>query len=201
VGLAQSAARRLVFRSDILRLPRPLPRYLPPDADRRLAAALEDSPCRLAADALLLWRACGLGIGELTDLELDCVHEVPGQGAWLKVPLGKLDTERMVPLDEETVTIIDRMVSHRCWLQLRLGSTRLHPRSRLLARAGFPSPHIRSLHWSPKEDSSSERTRTRQSRLSQDRISGLIARGASISSACPQPGMTTARAPGMILST
>jgi integrase len=112
-GWPEAPARRLVFRSDIPRLPRPLPRYLTPDADRRLAAALEDSPCRLAADALLLQRACGLRIGELTDLELDCVHEVAGQGAWLKVPLGKLDTERMVPLDEETVTIIDRIVAHR----------------------------------------------------------------------------------------
>ena len=112
-GWAEAPPRRLVFRSDIPKLPRPLPRYLPPDADRRLAAALEDSPNRLAADALLLQRACGLRIGELTDLELDCVHEVPGQGAWLKVPLGKLDTERMVPLDEETVTLIDRIAAHR----------------------------------------------------------------------------------------
>lgn len=102
-----------MFRSDIPKLPRPLPRYLTPDADRRLAAALEESPCRLAAGALLLQRACGLRIGELTDLELDCVHEAPGQGAWLKVPLGKLDTERMVPLDDETVTLIDRIVAHR----------------------------------------------------------------------------------------
>ena len=68
-------------------------------------------PNRLAADALLLHRACGLRIGELLDLELDCVHEIPGNGAWLKVPLGKLDTERMVPLDEETVTLIDRIVA------------------------------------------------------------------------------------------
>jgi integrase len=112
-GWPQAPSRRLVFRSDIPRLPRPLPRYLTPDADRRLAAALEESPCRLAADALLLQRACGLRIGELTDLELDCVHEVPGQGAWLKVPLGKLDTERMVPLDDETVTVVDRIVAHR----------------------------------------------------------------------------------------
>jgi integrase len=112
-GWPEAPPRRLVFRSDIPRLPRPLPRYLTPDADRRLAAALEDSPSRLAAGALLLQRACGLRIGELTDLELDCVHEVPGQGAWLKVPLGKLDTERMVPLDQETVTIVDRIVAHR----------------------------------------------------------------------------------------
>jgi len=41
------------------------------------------------------------------------VHEVPGQGAWLKVPLGKLATERMVPLDEETVALVDRIVAQR----------------------------------------------------------------------------------------
>ena len=44
-------------------------------------------------------------IGELLDLELDCVHEVPGAGAWLKVPVGKLDTERMVPIDEEALAL------------------------------------------------------------------------------------------------
>ena len=44
-------------------------------------------------------------------LELDCVHEVPGSGAWLKIPLGKLLTERMVPIDEETVELIDRIAA------------------------------------------------------------------------------------------
>ena len=52
-------------------------------------------------------------IGELLDLELDCVHEVPAQGSWLKVPLGKLDTERMVPLDAEIVELFDRIVATR----------------------------------------------------------------------------------------
>jgi integrase len=112
-GWADAPKRRLVFRSDIPRLPKPLPRYLPVDADRRLGEALAHSEFRLAADALLLARACGLRIGELLDLELDCVHEIPGNGAWLKVPLGKLDTERMIPLDEETVTLIDRIAATR----------------------------------------------------------------------------------------
>jgi len=112
-GWKQAPARKLVFRSDMPRLPRTLPRYLPVDADRRLAEALERSEYRQAADALLLQRACGLRIGELLDLELDCVHEIPGNGAWLKVPLGKLDTERMVPLDDETVALIDRIVATR----------------------------------------------------------------------------------------
>jgi integrase len=112
-GWEEAPERRLVFDRDSPRLPRPLPRYLPPDADRRLADALEASPNRLYADALLLARATGVRIGELIDLELDSVHEVPGQGAWLKVPLGKLATERMVPLDDETVSLIDRIVEHR----------------------------------------------------------------------------------------
>ena len=112
-GWDDAPPRRLVFRSDLPRLPRPLPRYLPVDADRRLTQELAESPYRLAADALLLQRACGLRIGELLDLELDCVHDIPGQGSWLKVPLGKLDTERMVPLDEETLTLLDRIAATR----------------------------------------------------------------------------------------
>jgi len=127
-GWEEAPSRRLLFRCDIPRLPRPLPRYLPPDADRRLGEALADSPSRLAADALLLARACGLRIGELLDLELDCVHEVPAQGFWLKVPLGKLDTERMVPLDAEIVELFDRIVATRS-----PGRPLPHPRTGKLA--------------------------------------------------------------------
>jgi site-specific recombinase XerD len=127
-GWPEAPARRLVFPRDAPKLPHPLPRYLPPDQERALLAALEASPNRLRADALLLLRATGMRIGELADLELDCVHEVPGSGAWLKVPLGKLLTERMVPVDEETVEIIDRIVAHRS-----PGRPLRHPRTGQLA--------------------------------------------------------------------
>jgi len=123
-GWPEAPVRRLVFRADIPKLPRPLPRYLPPDIDRRIAQALESSEHRVVAGGLLLQRACGLRIGELVDLELDCVHEVRGQGAWLKVPLGKFDSERMVPLDDETVALIDRIVAQRS-----PGRPLRHPRS------------------------------------------------------------------------
>jgi integrase len=119
-GWPAAPTRPLIFARDIPRAPQPLPRYLPPDADRRLQTALQQlsaagpSPlARLHADALLLTRATGLRLGELRDLELDCVHQIDGHGAWLKVPLGKLGTERMVPLDEETVTVVDRIVARR----------------------------------------------------------------------------------------
>jgi integrase len=109
----EAPPRRLIFPRDSPRRPRALPRYLPGETDRRFVAALEASTETLAANALLLARATGLRIGELVDLELDCVHEVPGQGAWLKVPLGKLKTERMVPLDDEVLAIVDRIVDAR----------------------------------------------------------------------------------------
>ena len=127
-GWPEAPARRLIFPRDAPKLPHPLPRYLPPDSERALLRALEASPHRLRADALLLMRATGLRIGELVDLELDCVHEVPGQGAWLKVPLGKLLTERMVPIDEETLKLIDRIAAHRS-----PGRPLRHPRTRQLA--------------------------------------------------------------------
>ena len=41
------------------------------------------------------------------------MHEIDGHGAWLKVPLGKLATERMVPLDDETLDVLDRIVARR----------------------------------------------------------------------------------------
>jgi hypothetical protein len=128
-GWDDAPARRLIFPGDTPRLPQVLPRYLPVDADRRLADALRASPYELAASALLLQRACGLRIGELPGLELDCVHEVPGSGAWLKVSLGKLDTERMVPLDAETLDLAGRITepAHR------------DARCRIPATAGSPS--------------------------------------------------------------
>jgi integrase len=123
-GWPEAPARQLLFVSDLPRLPYVLPRYLTADTDRRLVGALEASQYRLEADALLLQRVCGLRIGELLDLELDCVHEAPGLGAWLKVPLGKLDSERMLPLDEETVALIDRITAERS-----PGRPLRHPRS------------------------------------------------------------------------
>ena len=126
-------ARKVIFSDDIPKLPRLLPRYLPVDADRKLQEALMKSHNNeLAALALRVQRACGLRIGELLDLELDCVHEIQENGAWLKVPLGKLNTERMVPLDQETLALIDRIT------EIRSGGRPLpHPRYRRPAQFLF----------------------------------------------------------------
>lgn len=132
-GWDAAPPRKVLFRDDIPKLPEVLPRYLPIDADRRLTAALTEHPDNeLAALGLRLQRACGLRIGELLDLELDCVHEIDGNGAWLKVPLGKLATERMVPLDTEILEVIDRITRLRSH-----GRPLPHPRYRRPAQFLF----------------------------------------------------------------
>ena len=76
-GWDAAPPRKVIFRDDIPKLPQLLPRYLPIDADRRLIAALTEYPDNeLAALGLRLQRACGLQIGEVLDLELDCVKRV-----------------------------------------------------------------------------------------------------------------------------
>jgi len=132
-GWDAAPPRKVIFRDDIPKLPQVLPRYLPIDADRRLTAALSEHPDNeLAALALRVQRACGLRIGELLDLELDCVHEIDGSGVWLKVPLGKMATERMVPLDAETLELIDRIAQIRSH-----GRPMPHPRYRRPAQFLF----------------------------------------------------------------
>jgi integrase len=132
-GWPEAPSRKLLFRDDNPKLPQVRPRYLPVDVDRRLTEVLTDRPGNeLAACALRLQRSCGLRIGELLDLELDCVHEVTGHGSWLKIPLGKLETERMVPLDDDILELIDRITEIRSH-----GRPMPHPRYRRPAQFLF----------------------------------------------------------------
>src|SRR5690606_27429392 len=43
---------------------------------------------------------------------------------WLKVPLGKMKTERMVPLDLDTLDLVDRIIATRSQ-----GQPLIHPRT------------------------------------------------------------------------
>jgi hypothetical protein len=67
----------------------------------------------LAAYALRLMRATGIRIGECIDLSLDCLQRLSEQQVALHVPLGKLHSERWVPVDEETQQIVARMLELR----------------------------------------------------------------------------------------
>lgn len=112
-GWAERPRRRLVFASDVPRLPRPLPRALTPDVDQALMAAVSRLDDRFARSGILLLRHAGLRLGELLDLERGCVIDYGPTGTWLRVPLGKLGTERSVPLDATAVGALDEWVAER----------------------------------------------------------------------------------------
>jgi integrase len=89
-------------------MPKYLPRPLPTAADRALQERLANACCFLA-DGLLLMRKTGLRIGELRNLEVDCIREDHLGNKFLKVPLGKLHTERLVPHDDSAVALIEKI--------------------------------------------------------------------------------------------
>jgi integrase len=52
--------------------------------------------------------------GELLDLELGCIVDFGGgHGSWLRVPVGKLGSDRMVPLDPEPLSQLDAWITNR----------------------------------------------------------------------------------------
>jgi len=112
-GWADRPPRQLVFAADVPRLPRPLPRALSAGDDHALIAAINDLDDPFARCGLLVLRHAGLRLGELLDLELDAVVDYGAAGSWLHVPLGKLKTERSVPLDETTLAALDAWTAVR----------------------------------------------------------------------------------------
>jgi site-specific recombinase XerD len=121
----------LIRREDFPPLPQYLPRPLPPQDDQLLRDELRRTD-DLPANALLLTRATGIRIGECIDLALDCLRQV-GPVQWaLHVPLGKLHTERLVPVDEDGRHIMDRILALRA----------LAPPARLANSEGFLLPRF-----------------------------------------------------------
>ena len=104
-GIVSESGDTLLRASDLPKLPFYLPRPLPPEVDAELIARLSKSDEVLEL-ALLLMRHAGLRISELRALDEDCLRTDHMGRHFLKVPLGKLNNERMVPLMTESVALI-----------------------------------------------------------------------------------------------
>lgn len=121
----------LILREDFPARPEYLPRALSPEDDRRLQEELRRAD-NLYSNALLLTRLTGIRIGECIHLPLDCLRHVGTEQWALHVPLGKLHTERLVPLDSEGRRLLNRI------LQLRA----LFSPRRLAKSKGFLIPRV-----------------------------------------------------------
>ena len=113
-------------------LPRPdhyLPKPLSPEDDRLLQQHLRTQD-DLPADALLLLRHTGMRIGELLNLPTDALRHLGGEQWALHVPLGKMHTERWLPVDEQVRQLFARVL-------------RLRQKHALATRSNFLFPHRR----------------------------------------------------------
>ena len=128
---------RLIRREDIPRRPHRLARPLIAQQDQLLQQEFLKRN-DLGGNVFLLIRHTGMRIGECADLSFDCLRAT-GTNQWaILVPLGKLKTERMVPVDSSVVTVIQRLRFYRSLDPQR-------PDGRLLARRSSRGALIRQL--------------------------------------------------------
>ena len=102
----------LIRREDFPRLDHYLPKPLSLDDDQRLQNQLRTND-DLFSNALLLLRGTGMRIGELLDLPTDSLRHLSDRDWALHVPLGKLHTDRWVPVDDDVRRIYARLVALR----------------------------------------------------------------------------------------
>ena len=107
-GLLGENADDLIKAETFPKLPRYLPRPFPQEADRVIQERLAKTKDRYH-QGLLLMRNTGVRIGELINLEFHCLQYSQGDSYFLKVPLGKLNSERLVPVDDRVLKIIKKL--------------------------------------------------------------------------------------------
>jgi len=102
----------LLLWSDIPHLDIYLPRPISVEDDRLLSAHLSAST-DIASAALRLLRSTGMRIGECLDLTTHSLLHPSANCRAIHVPLGKLHTERSVPITEDTRATFLRMLDLR----------------------------------------------------------------------------------------
>ncbi len=102
----------LVLAGDQPLIDKPLPRFLDDPAAAKLLAAARayaDPFVRLVVEILA---RTGLRKGELVGLTIDAVVQI-GSAYWLRVPVGKMHTDRYVPLHPQLKALIDDQLARR----------------------------------------------------------------------------------------
>jgi len=129
----------LIRREDSPRPPQRLPRALTAQQDQSIQQELLHRN-DLAANVFLLLRHTGMRIGECVDLSWDCLRNVAPDRWAIHVPLGKLKTERMVPVDSFVCVLVQRLRFFRSF-------DPLPPDGHLLSRPHGKTALIRQLRY------------------------------------------------------
>ena len=133
----------LIGREDFPPSDHYLPKPLSIEQDQRLQQQLRLVDT-LEVNALRLMRATGIRISECINLPLDCLQQISEQQVALRVPLGKLHSERFVPVDEETQRVVARIVELGA-LPRAVGRGRRAPTS-----VPAPQAFLLPRYWQPE---------------------------------------------------
>jgi integrase len=104
--------RVLMFAGDIPRRDEPLPRFIDDAAAAKLLRAAREHPDPFTRLAVEFLARTGLRKGEFLDLTVDSVVQI-GSAYWLHVPLGKLRTDRYIPLHPQLKDMLDEWIAQR----------------------------------------------------------------------------------------
>ena len=104
--------RVLMFAGDIPRRDQPLPRFIDDAAAAKLLRAAREHPDPFTRLAVEFLARTGLRKGEFLDLTVESVVQI-GSAYWLHVPLGKLRTDRYIPLHPQLKEMLDEWVAKR----------------------------------------------------------------------------------------
>jgi integrase len=110
---SEDAPRRvLMFAGDIPRRDEPLPRFIDDAAAAKLLRAAREHSDPFTRLAVEFLARTGLRKGEFLELTVDSVVQI-GSAYWLHVPLGKLRTDRYIPLHPQLKEMLDEWVARR----------------------------------------------------------------------------------------
>jgi len=102
----------LIFDGDLPLRDEPLPRFLDDAAFTKLLQAARADPDPFTRLAVEFLARTGLRKGEFLDLTVDSVVQI-GAAYWLHVPLGKLRTDRYIPLHPQLKDLLDDWLARR----------------------------------------------------------------------------------------
>ena len=95
-----------VYRTDRPRLDKPLPKFLDDPQAAAFMTAAKNLPDPLDRLIVLALARTGMRRGELLGLSVDAVVQI-GTGYWLRTPVGKLHTDRYIPLHPQLKDLLD----------------------------------------------------------------------------------------------
>jgi integrase len=111
-GYHDAPARNPVFSGDSPIRDRPLPRFLDDGDAAALLAAARQLPALFDRVAVQVLARTGLRKGEFLRLPTDAIVRI-GDGEWLHVPVGKLHTDRYIPLHPRVKDLLGQWLAQR----------------------------------------------------------------------------------------